>query len=52
MTAIRANHELPAMPAEDTTYDLEEMCEALDIRKEGVKRMSIEDLYKISSTKS
>ena len=39
------------MPTEDTTYDLEEMCEALDIRKEGVKRMSIQDLYKHSTIK-
>ena len=51
LTAIRANRSLPAMPNENTSDDLEEMCEALDIKKEEVKRMTIEDIYKHSTVK-
>ena len=51
MTAIREIREIPAMKPDNSNYDLEEMCEVLDIKKECVKRTSIQDLYKHSSIK-
>ena len=51
LTAIRANRSLPAIPKENNSDDLEEMCEALDIRKEKIKRMTMEDIYKTSTVK-
>ena len=51
MIAIREIREIPAMKPDNSNYDLEEMCEVLDIKKECVKRMSIQSLYKHSSIK-